>query len=168
MSLEDSFKKKSEDYPRNPHKDPYSEYFKKKPEKKPEFKYKKNTCNCSFCNHTNFQPGVSIKAGKISIDRSKFDADLKFELDVEDIQLEAYDILIAKQKDYGPDNINKSPGGAMNGLTVRLYDKIARLNNLTQNNKKPEFESLRDTFIDIMNYATIGIMLLDKTFPESK
>ena len=79
-----------------------------------------------------------------------------------------FEVLVRKQRDYGPDNIRRSPGGALNGLTVRLYDKIARLNNLISTGATPENESLRDTFIDIANYGVIGIMILDDTFPKSK
>jgi hypothetical protein len=74
----------------------------------------------------------------------------------------------SKQRDYGPDNIQKSPFGAVKGLTVRLYDKVARLANLSEKSKTPENESLRDTFIDIAGYGIIGLMLLDGTFPKEK
>ena len=37
----------------------------------------------------------------------------------------------AKHKDYGPKNIAEAPGGALNGLRVRIHDKIARINNTT-------------------------------------
>ncbi len=91
-----------------------------------------------------------------------------FELDAGDIYDEIYDILIKKQQDYGPNNIQNSPGGPLNGLQVRLYDKMSRLINLIQSGAKPENESLRDTFVDIANYGVIGIMILDGTFPKAK
>lgn len=73
----------------------------------------------------------------------------------------------SKQKDYGPNNIQNSPYGPIKGLTVRLYDKIARLANLSEG-KTPENESLRDTFVDIAGYGIIGLMILDGTFPKEK
>ena len=91
-----------------------------------------------------------------------------FELDSLDVYEELWDILIKKQSDYGPNNIRNAPGGALNGLQVRLYDKMSRLINLIESGVKPENESLRDTFVDIANYGVIGVMLLDNTFPEAK
>ena len=72
------------------------------------------------------------------------------------------ELLIKKQKDYGPKNISDSPGGPLNGLRVRMFDKLARINNLLETGAKPENESLRDSFMDIANYAIIAMMVLDK------
>lgn len=73
-----------------------------------------------------------------------------------------------KQNDYGPNNINRSPFGALEGLTTRLYDKIARLAHLAVRKTEPENESLRDTFLDIAGYGLIGLMVLDGTFPKDE
>jgi hypothetical protein len=72
---------------------------------------------------------------------------------------EAVDILISKHEDYGPLNILNAPGGVYNGLAVRLHDKVSRLANLTKTGNQPNHESLRDTLIDIINYAVIGILV---------
>jgi hypothetical protein len=72
------------------------------------------------------------------------------------------ELLIKKQKDYGPKNISDSPGGPLNGLRVRMFDKLARINNLLETGATPENESLRDSFMDIANYAIISMMVLDK------
>lgn len=77
---------------------------------------------------------------------------------------EATTLLVRKHMDYGPKNIMDSPFGPMQGLTVRLYDKIARLQNLLKSGNPAEYESLRDTFIDISNYGLIGVMVLDGKF----
>jgi hypothetical protein len=78
---------------------------------------------------------------------------------------EAWDVLVRKQSDYGPKNIMNAPGGALNGLAVRLHDKVARLANMMDKDiNDHEFESLRDTFLDIANYGLIGMMVLDQTF----
>ena len=74
---------------------------------------------------------------------------------------EAFDLLIKKHRDYGPKNISHSPGGALNGLRVRIHDKLARINHLLDSGATPENESLRDSFIDMANYAMIGLMVLD-------
>ncbi len=78
----------------------------------------------------------------------------------------AGDLLISKHHDYGPLNIARSPGGPINGLRVRMWDKIARINNLVDSNVKPSNESLRDSFMDLLNYSTIALMVLDGNWPE--
>lgn len=79
---------------------------------------------------------------------------------------EAGALLISKHADYGPKNISLSPGGPLNGLRVRIYDKTARINNLIESGAEPENESLRDSFIDLANYAVIALLVLDGSWPE--
>jgi hypothetical protein len=74
---------------------------------------------------------------------------------------EAERLLLKKHKDYGPKNISGSPGGAVNGLRVRMHDKLARINHLYDTGATPENESLRDSFIDMANYAIIAMLILD-------
>ena len=64
-------------------------------------------------------------------------------------------ILVRKQRDYGHHNIARF-GRA--GLLVRMHDKVARLENLLQWSTDPENESVVDNFIDVIGYASIGIM----------
>ena len=78
----------------------------------------------------------------------------------------AGNLLIRKHHDYGPKNIAHSPGGPLNGLRVRMWDKVARINNLLDSNLSPSNESLRDSFLDLLNYSAIAIMVLDKKWPE--
>jgi len=68
-------------------------------------------------------------------------------------------IMLKKHADYGPMNIAGAPGGAMNGLRVRMYDKLARLNNLVDTGNTPNYETLEDTLVDIANYAIIGLLV---------
>lgn len=84
----------------------------------------------------------------------------KFELDVWQSYDELAELLLKKHNDYGPKNISESPGGPLNGLRVRMHDKLARINNLIDNNKEPENESLEDSFKDMANYAIIGLLVL--------
>jgi hypothetical protein len=79
--------------------------------------------------------------------------------DVDIILNELRSIMMKKQQDYGPLNIALAPGGAMNGLRVRMYDKLARLNNLADKDATPNFESIEDTLIDLANYAIIGLLV---------
>jgi hypothetical protein len=78
---------------------------------------------------------------------------------------EALDILVKKQADYGPKNISLAPGGPLNGLRVRMHDKMSRINHLIDNGATPENESLRDSFLDMLNYSAIAMMVLDETWP---
>lgn len=79
---------------------------------------------------------------------------------------EAEKLLIKKHRDYGPSNIAGAPGGAINGLRVRMHDKLARINHLIDSGATPENESLRDSFLDLANYSIIAMMVLDKEWPE--
>ena len=91
-----------------------------------------------------------------------------FETDVKKIFDEAYVLLIRKHKDYGPKNISSAPGGALNGQIVRKHDKFERIKNLFFNKKeiKPQFETLRESFIDDLNYSAIAMMVIDGKWPE--
>ena len=80
---------------------------------------------------------------------------------------EAGELLLKKHSDYGPTNISRSPGGPLNGLRVRIHDKIARINNLIDTGATPENESLQDSFIDLLNYSAIAIMVLRNEWPDA-
>lgn len=70
-------------------------------------------------------------------------------------------LVSAKQRDYGPQNILKF---GHEGLRVRLWDKVARYQNLTSKTDEAVYESIEDTLMDIIGYCIIGLMLLDGTF----
>jgi Nucleotide modification associated domain 1 len=84
----------------------------------------------------------------------------KFELDVWQTYDDLAELLLKKHSDYGPKNISQSPGGPLNGLRVRMHDKLARINNLIDNNREPGNEPLEDSFLDMANYAIIGLLVL--------
>ena len=84
---------------------------------------------------------------------------LEFEEDAQKIYDELLAILVKKQIDYGPLNVWNAPGGATNGLMVRMSDKIERLKNLIYKSIKPNNESLEDSFVDLANYAVIALMV---------
>ena len=75
-------------------------------------------------------------------------------------------VLVSKQNDYRPTNISRSPGGPLNGLRVRMHDKISRINHLIDNGATPENESLKDSFLDLANYSIIAMMVIDGKWPE--
>ena len=101
-----------------------------------------------------------------SRDTSNSKVDDEFISDMWSVMDRAGNLLISKHHDYGPLNIARSPGGPINGLRVRMWDKIARINHLVDNNSTPQNESLRDSFIDLLNYSAIAIMVLDGNWPE--
>lgn len=78
----------------------------------------------------------------------------------------AGELLLKKHDDYGPTNISMSPGGPLNGLRVRMHDKVARINNLIDSGATPQNESLRDSFLDLLNYSAIALMVLDGKWPK--
>lgn len=92
----------------------------------------------------------------------------EFEKEVKKIFDEAYTLLIRKHRDYGPYNISSAPGGALNGIIVRKHDKFERIKNLffVKKNNKPQFETLRESFIDDLNYSAIAMMVIDDKWPK--
>lgn len=75
---------------------------------------------------------------------------------------EEYDLVLSKQHDYGHDNILRH---GLKGLCVRIADKQARLHHIVcDDNGQPKNETLRDTFMDIVGYGLLGLMVLDGTF----
>jgi hypothetical protein len=90
----------------------------------------------------------------------KFQADARFVYE----ELEA--ILVEKQESYGPYNISRAPGGALNGLLVRMNDKMERIKNLYYDGGKVgTLESLEDSFVDLANYAVICLMVQRGQWP---
>lgn len=80
---------------------------------------------------------------------------------------ELEELLIRKHKNYGPYNVLASPGpgGALTGLRVRIWDKLARLNHMLDNNVEDQVgESLAETFGDLANYAIIARLVLRGEF----
>lgn len=70
-------------------------------------------------------------------------------------------LLISKQHDYGHGNITSF---GLQGVLVRLSDKIERLNNLKSKKSKAKNESVLDTLRDVVGYCVIALMLNDETF----
>lgn len=90
-----------------------------------------------------------------------------FNADASEIYDELRNVLCSKQNDYGPGNINHAPGGPINGLLVRMNDKMERLKNLVYNGGVAMNESIDDSFIDIANYAVIALMVRRESWPKS-
>lgn len=74
------------------------------------------------------------------------------------IQLEARELFSKKDKDYGDAFATYGPVGVL----VRIGDKIQRLQSITKSGiTLVEDEKIRDTLIDLHNYAAMAIMLMD-------
>ena len=89
----------------------------------------------------------------------------EFERDVRNRFDECLELLLREHADYGPANIANAPGGPLNGLRVRMHDKLARINHLIDTGALPENESLRDSLVDLCNYSLIGLMVIDERWP---
>jgi len=75
------------------------------------------------------------------------------------IQDEGFELFKKKNADYG-DAFAKY--GAI-GVLVRMGDKIARLQTITNNSiTMVNDEKMRDTLIDLHNYAAMAAMLLNE------
>ena len=75
------------------------------------------------------------------------------------IQEEGLALFAKKNQDYGDAFANYGTIGVL----VRMGDKIARLQSISSKNiTLINSESLRDTLIDLHNYAAMAIMLLDE------
>jgi hypothetical protein len=102
------------------------------------------------------------RSAKDNISNPALARELHLETHLSNTVKELSDLLLSKHKDYGPKNISQAPGGAINGLRVRMHDKLARINNLIDSGANPEHESLEDSFKDMANYAIIGLLVLRK------
>ena len=74
------------------------------------------------------------------------------------VQKEGLELFKKKNADYGDSFAAYGPVGVI----IRMGDKINRLSSITQNGDNlVDTESVRDTLIDLHNYAAMAIMLLD-------
>ena len=75
------------------------------------------------------------------------------------VQKEGLELFKKKNKDYGDAFANYGPVGVL----VRMGDKITRMQNITNSGiTLVENEKLRDTLIDLHNYAAMAILLIDE------
>lgn len=69
--------------------------------------------------------------------------------------------LAERQRCYGKKNITRF---GVRGLIVRMSDKYERLMNMWETGQKSAVEPIEDTYMDLLGYATIGLMLIDDVF----
>lgn len=74
------------------------------------------------------------------------------------IQDECLEVFKKKNADYG-DAFAKY---GIIGVIVRIGDKISRLSTITKNKIEVKDESLKDTLLDLHNYAAMALMLYEE------
>ena len=78
---------------------------------------------------------------------------------MEKVQKEGLELFKKKNQDYGDAFAEYGPIGVL----VRMGDKIKRLQNIEKNQIiLVNDEKMKDTLIDLHNYAAMAIMLLDE------
>lgn len=78
---------------------------------------------------------------------------------MQSVQKEAFETFLKKNKDYGDAFATYGPVGVI----VRIGDKIARLTSVTSSGVNlVQDETIRDTLMDLHNYAAMAVMLLDE------
>lgn len=79
------------------------------------------------------------------------------------VQHEALALFQKKNADYGDAFATYGPVGVL----VRLGDKIQRLSSITRSGiHLVDNESMRDTLMDLHNYAAMAILLLDEQLEQ--
>ena len=79
--------------------------------------------------------------------------------DIRAVQQEAMELYLRKNADYGDAYKKYGPVGVI----VRIGDKIQRLASVSRTQvRMVDDESLRDTLIDLHNYAAMAVSLLDE------
>jgi hypothetical protein len=92
--------------------------------------------------------------------------DASFLFHVAQVFDEAEEVLIGRHRDYGPGNIANAYPDPLTALVVRMGDKMERIKNLlTQGDSHTYGERMRDSWLDLANYALIGMMVQDRTWP---
>lgn len=77
---------------------------------------------------------------------------------------EAISLMTRKDADYGHLNITMT---GISGILVRLIDKAYRQHNLIASTSAlPNFEPIRDTLIDIVNYGLMGLSVMEGSWDD--
>tara|TARA_B100000424_G_scaffold268815_1_gene264361 strand:- start:2843 stop:3679 length:837 start_codon:yes stop_codon:yes gene_type:complete len=81
------------------------------------------------------------------------------------VQQEALELFERKNRDYGDAFATYGPVGVL----VRIGDKMSRFNSISNSGVMlVDNEGLRDTLIDLHNYAAMAVMLLDEAESKQK
>ena len=114
--------------------------------------------NCKKKNET--EAGNETESGNETENEKQYDIVYSSRTkQLKDVQTEAFELFEKKNADYG--DAFATYGSV--GVIVRLGDKINRLSSITKNSVHlVEDEKIRDTLIDLHNYAAMAVMLLDE------
>lgn len=87
------------------------------------------------------------------------------EVAVMNVYERAQELFWRKQEDYGPGNI--AAFGEI-GCIVRMSDKIERLKRLVVEKREASNESIEDSYLDLLNYAAIALLVRRGLWPGAK
>ena len=73
-------------------------------------------------------------------------------------------LCLERHDKYGASNISNTPGGALSGIIVRLFDKLSRL---AHSGADFADESVNDTINDIVGYGLIASLVHNGKWPKS-
>ena len=73
-------------------------------------------------------------------------------------------LCLERHAKYGALNISNTPGGALSGIIVRLFDKLSRL---AHSGADFADESVNDTINDIVGYGLIASLVVNNKWPKS-
>ena len=105
---------------------------------------------------------IKIDQDKTFVLPKDFEADLTAPSIFQDITREMYKIYVAKNKDYGSSVNDTYKKYGMVSYLVRMEDKLNRARTLIQTKEiNVTDEKLRDTLVDLANYAILAVMELD-------
>lgn len=75
---------------------------------------------------------------------------------------EMHELYIKKNSDYGESVTNTYKDFGLVSFLVRMQDKLNRLKTLNKKDSQVKDESIRDTLVDLANYAILAVIELDK------
>lgn len=78
---------------------------------------------------------------------------------IKEIHRENLELMERKNRDYSGDTGDNISATGMVGMATRIMDKASRFNNLINTKGAINFESVKDTLDDLMNYALIARLL---------
>ena len=84
---------------------------------------------------------------------------MTFEEKVDREMLMVRRLLLAKDRDYGSANLDKH---GIVGITIRMSDKLARLENVMMKKECAVPEKVEDTLRDLIGYAIQYLIRLEK------
>jgi hypothetical protein len=125
-------------------------------------------CRCGVIglHYCNVQQAVNFESNKKPGETMSGQNLEAFEAEAREIVESAITLLVNKRKDYGDNSLR----GGIQGITIRMSDKLGRLENLLgisdgsfqRKQTVISDESLKDTLKDILNYSLLGLMELQK------